>query len=157
MNKQEQVIKTFREVFDKMAWLNRQRMEECLKPYKPSEIHCIEYIGCHDDPNVTRLAEAFYQTRGAISKMTKKLIQKGVIESYQKAENKKEIYFCLTPQGEAVYEIHEKLHQEFRERDQVVFKQIGKKELNRMLHFLEAYGRHLEGEINKLGVMEKVE
>jgi hypothetical protein len=34
---------------------------------------------------------AFYVTRGAISRMTKKLIQKGLVESYQKSENKKEI------------------------------------------------------------------
>ena len=34
-------------------------------------------------------------TRGAISKITKKLIKKGIIESYQKPDNKKEIYFRL--------------------------------------------------------------
>lgn len=28
-------------------------------------------------------------TRGAISKLTKKLIEKGLIESYQKSDNKK--------------------------------------------------------------------
>ena len=60
-------------------------------------------------------------TRGAISKITKKLIKKGVIESYQKSDNKKEIYFRLTKSGKAVYEIHENLHKKFQKRDKVAF------------------------------------
>ena len=96
MNKEEQVIMGFRDLFNKMAWLNKFKMEERLKEYKPSEVHCIEYIGKNVDSNVTKLAESFYMTRSAMSKITKKLIEKGFIESYQKRDNKKEIYFRLT-------------------------------------------------------------
>lgn len=99
MNKKEQTTTEFRVLFNKLAWLNKQKMEEALKEYKPSEVHCIESIGKSVDPNVTKLAESLYMTRGAISKITKKLIKKDVIESYQKPENKKEIYFKLTEQG----------------------------------------------------------
>ena len=53
------------------------RWEDSLKGYKSSEVHCIEYIAKNADPNVTKLAESFYVTRGAISKMAKKLIKKG--------------------------------------------------------------------------------
>ncbi|TKI89432.1 MarR family transcriptional regulator, partial [Bacillus cereus] len=87
-------------------------------------VHCIEYIENNADSNVTQLAEAFYVTRGAISRMTKKLIQKGLVESYQKLENKKEIYFKLTEQGKEIYKIHENLHKEFQERDKGVFEQV---------------------------------
>ncbi|MDF2935735.1 MAG: transcriptional regulator, MarR family [Paenibacillaceae bacterium] len=61
------------------------------------------YIGNHADSNVTKLAESFYMTRSAISKITKKLMEKGLIDSYQKPENKKEIYFRLTEQGRRLY------------------------------------------------------
>ncbi len=91
-------------------------MEDSLRGYKSSEVHCIDYIGRNADSNVTKLAESFYMTRGAISKLTKKLIKKGVIQSYQKPDNKKEIYFRLTEPGKAIYKIHEELHKEFRER-----------------------------------------
>lgn len=64
-------------------------MEKCLKGYKPSEIHFIEYIAKNVDCNVTKLAESFYMTRGAISKLSKKLMEKGLIESYQKQDNKR--------------------------------------------------------------------
>jgi DNA-binding MarR family transcriptional regulator len=101
---------------------------------------------------VTKLAEAFYMTSGAISKLTKKLIKKGIIESYQRPDNKKEIYFRLTSQGQAIYRIHEELHKEFQERDSAVFEQITEEQFDNMLRFVERYSRHLDAEIKKLGV-----
>lgn len=150
MNKEEQVIIGFRNLFNKMAWLNKIKMEESLKGYKSSEVHYIEYIGKNSESNVTKLAESFYMTRGAISKMTKKLIEKGVIESYQKPDNKKEIYFKLTKQGQEIYKVHEKLHKEFQDRDKAVFENITEKQFDSILNFLEKYSTHLDAEIQKL-------
>ena len=96
MNKEEQVKMGIWDVYNKMIWLNKFKMEGRLKDYKSSEVHCIEYIGRTADSNVTKLEESFYMTRGAMSKITQKLIKKGIIESYQKPDNKKEIYFRLT-------------------------------------------------------------
>lgn len=36
MNKEEQVITGFRNLFNKLAWLNKFKIEEYLKDYKPS-------------------------------------------------------------------------------------------------------------------------
>jgi DNA-binding MarR family transcriptional regulator len=152
MNKQEQVIMDFRDLFNKMAWLNKNKMEDSLKGYKPSEVHCIESIGKNTDPNVTKLAESLYMTRGALSKLTKKLIEKGLIESYQKPDNKKEVYFRLTEQGKVIYRIHEDLHKEFQERDKAVFAQITEEQFDSMLSFIEKYSRHLDAEIKKQGI-----
>ena len=99
MDKEEQVLAGLRKIKKKILWLNKLKMEDSLRGYKLSEIHCIEYIGKNTAPNVTKLAEAFYVTNGAISKMAKKLIKKELIESYQKPDNKKEIYFRLTEHG----------------------------------------------------------
>ena len=157
MNKEEQVISGFRDLFNKLAWLNKSKMEKCLKGYKPSEIHFIEYIAKNVDCNVTKLAESFYMTRGAISKLSKKLMEKGLIESYQKQDNKKEIYFRLTEQGKEVYKIHEKLHKEFQERDKVVFEQVTDEQFDSMLSFVENYSRHLDEEIKKIELNIKSE
>ena len=155
MNKQDQVITGFRDLMDKMTWLNKIKMEVDLKGYKPSEVHFIESIGRNPDSNVTRLAESFYMTRGAISKIAKKLTEKGVIESYQKPDNKKELYFRLTEKGREVYEIHEALHQEFQERDKAVFEEVTSEQLTELLRFMEKYNRHLDTEIEKLKNGEK--
>ncbi|WP_243634206.1 MarR family transcriptional regulator, partial [Bacillus thuringiensis] len=142
----------FRELYNKLVWLNKDKMEEGLKGFKSSEVHCIEYIENNADSNVTQLAEAFYVTRGAISRMTKKLIQKGLVESYQKSENKKEIYFKLTEQGKEIYKIHEDLHKEFQERDKAVFEQVTEEEFDSIISFVEKYSRHLDAEIKKQGI-----
>ena len=157
MNKEEQIKVGFRELYDKMSWLNRRKMEDSLKGYTSSEVHCMEYIEKNKDSNVTKLADSFYMTRGAISKLTKKLIKKELIESYQKSDNKKEIYFRLTEKGREVYDIHEKLHNEFSERDKVVFEQLTDEQFNSMLQFVELYSQHLDKEIKKVTLNTKSE
>jgi DNA-binding MarR family transcriptional regulator len=152
LNKQEQLIINFRDLFDKMVWLNKFKMENSLKGFKPSEVHCIESVGKNRDTNVTKLAESLYMTKGAISKLTKKLIKKGLIESYQKPDNKKEIYFRLTEHGILIYKIHEELHKEFQERDKVVFEQVTEEQFDNMLNLVKEYSRHLDAEIKKQGI-----
>ncbi|MBJ8074780.1 MarR family transcriptional regulator [Bacillus cereus group sp. N12] len=152
MNKEEKIIVGFRDLYNKIVWLNKDKMEDSLKGYNSSEVHCIEYIEKNVDSNVTKLAESFYMTRGAISRITKKLIKKGLIESYQKSDNKKEIYFRLTEQGKVIYKTHEDLHKEFEERDKVVFDQVTEEEFDSILSFVEKYSRHLDTEIKKQGV-----
>jgi len=152
MNKEEQVIMGFRDILNKIVSLNKPKMKDSLKGYKSSEVHCIEYIGRNVDSNVTKLAESFYMTRGAISKLSKKLIKKGIIESYQKPDNKKEIYFKLTEQGNVINKVHEDLHKQFQERDKAVFEQVTEEQFDIMLSFVAKYSRHLDAEIKKQGV-----
>lgn len=152
MGREDQVMTNLWNMFKKRMWLDSYKMKERLKGYNPSEIHCIAYIGEERDPNATELAVAFELTRGAISKLTKKLIHKGLIESYQKPDNKKEVYFKLTEQGKAIYDIHEELHREFTERDRPFFGQVTREQLDVMADFSEKYNRHLDTEIEKLGV-----
>ena len=157
MNKEEQVMKGFWDLFKKRIWLDEFKMKDYLKSYTPSEVHCIEYIGENIDSNVTKLAESFYMTRSAISKLTKKLLEKDLIESYQKPTNKKEIYFRLTKQGKEILKIHEKLHKEFQERDKIIFDQVTEEQYDIMLNFVKKYNMHLDAEIKKLNVNIKSE
>lgn len=147
MDKKAEALKGFADVFNKRAWLNKVKMEQALAGYAASEVHCIEFIGKHQDPNVTKMAEALYMTRGAISKLTKKMLKKGYIESYKKTDNKKEIYFKLTAEGKEIFAIHEKLHQEFDDRDQVVFEPVTDEQYEAFINFLKRYNQHLDQEI----------
>lgn len=150
MNKEEQVLMGLRNLVNKMAWINKPKMEKRLEGYKSSEVHCIEYLGKNTDSNVTRLAESFYMTTGAISKLTKKLIKKGVIESYKKPDNKKEIYFRLTKEGKRIFDVHEELHKEFQERDKSVFDKMSNEQYDSMISFMERYSNHLDEEMKKI-------
>jgi Transcriptional regulators len=152
MGKEEQAMISLWDMFKKRTWLDSYKMKDKLKGYNPSEIHCIAYVGENEDPNVTKLAESFNVTRGAISKLTKKLIKKGLIESYQKPDNKKEVYFKLTEQGMVICDIHEEMHREFKDRDKLFFEQVTKGQLDAILDFSKKYNKHLDTEINRLGV-----
>ena len=151
MDKEEQIELSLRDLLYKKASLEKFEMKDRLKGYKSSEVHFIDYIGRNADSNVTKLANSFYVTRGAISKISKKLMKRGLIESFQKPDNRKEIYFRLTEQGNSVYKIHEELHKEFQERDKDIFEQVTEEQINSLLRFLEMYSNHLDAEIQKLG------
>lgn len=155
MCKQKQTVIKLWEMFNKLIWLDEYYMKQSFEAYKPSEIHCIEYIGKNENANVTKLAENFYMTRGAISKLTKKLMSKGLIESYQKPLNKKEIYYKLTKDGEEIFKLHEKLHAEFDKRDAIVFEQFSEKEIDIVIRFAKQYDAHLGKMIEELGIDSK--
>lgn len=157
MDREQQVIMGFRDLLNKMAWLNKSKMEHILKDYKPSEVHCMEYIEENEDSNVTKLATSLYMTTSAISKLTKKLIKKGFVESYKRDDNKKEVCFRLTREGKAINKVHKELHKEFWERDKVIFEQITEEQFNDILNFIEKYGKHLDIEIMKQGLNIKSE
>ncbi|WP_225353112.1 MarR family transcriptional regulator [Secundilactobacillus paracollinoides] len=96
MNKQAQFMASMSSLIDKTTLLEHTQLDEQLAGYKPAEVHTIEFIGNHPDANVTIIANAMYVTRGAVSKMTRRLMKNALIERYQKPDNKKEIYFRLT-------------------------------------------------------------
>lgn len=152
MSKEEQAMMGLWNIFKKKMWLDSFQMKDSLRGYNPSEIHCIAYIGEEEDSNVTKLADSFDMTRGAISKLTKKLVKKGLIENYQKPDNKKEVYFKLTNQGKNIYNIHEEMHRKFKDRDQPFFEQVTGEQLDVIMDFAEKYNTHLDAEIKKLGV-----
>ena len=118
-----------------------------LTDYSISEMHCVDYIGKIDMPNVTKLAALLNVTRGAVSKIIKKLLKKGAIESYTVENNKKEIYYKLTPTGEDVFDAHEKMHENWYCKDVEYLEQIDGKNLEIVAEFLEKYNKYLEQKI----------
>jgi len=75
-----------------------------------AECHVIDCIGSNEKFNSTAIARELNITKGGISKITAKLVKKGMIETYRLETNRKEVYFRLMPVGERVYEIHRTLH-----------------------------------------------
>lgn len=157
MNKGEEIVSVYWDLFNKKNWLDEYQMKSSLQGYHPSDLHCIAYIHAHTDRNVTSLSEAFYMTRSAVSKLTRRLIKKGLIESYQKTDNKKEIYFRLTTAGEELNKIHEAIHEEMSKRDEAVLDHISEEEYTCLMKFAHRYQAHLDQKITALGVDMKQE
>ncbi|EEJ0016040.1 MarR family transcriptional regulator, partial [Listeria innocua] len=64
--------------------------------------------------------------------------------------NKKEIYFRLTTKGAEINQVHDNLHQEFLDRDKVVFEDVSDKQYEEVLQFVDKYSRHLDVEMKKI-------
>ncbi|MEG0249543.1 MAG: MarR family transcriptional regulator [Peptostreptococcus sp.] len=156
MDKKELIMLELWNLFNKRSWLDGVKMKKNLSGYYESEIHCVNYIAKNTDANVKELAEAFNMTTSAISKLTKKMIKKELIESYQKTDNKKEIYFRLTEKGKEIDSIHEKLHKEYDDRDKVVFDQITQEQYDSILSFARLYNEHLDKEIKKVDIKNSI-
>lgn len=144
MSKQAEILSSLTDLFNKINYYYRPQMEKVFPELSLSEIESIEIIAMIEYPNVTKLAEALYVTRGAISKVTKKLLKKGLIESFKSPDNKKEIYFRLTQAGSEINNRHEAMHQKFLKEDEIVFEDLSEKESQIILNFLEKYNNHLD-------------
>ncbi len=144
MDKRQELISQMIDLSNEIEWFNRPILEERLKEYPLSEIELIEKIGTIPNANVTKLASASYMTRGAISKLTKKLLSKDLIESYQIEDNKKEIYFRLTSKGEKIRKVHSDLHMTFLQRDKIVFEGMTNEEFDTIFRFVGKYREHIK-------------
>ena len=118
MNKGEEILNICWDTFQKKMCLESFFLKQNLKEYKPSEIHCIQYVGDNPNVNVTKLADAFNMTTGGVTKLTKRLIGKKLLSTHKSLDNKKEIYFTLSDKGKEIYNIsleksHEKAQSSF--------------------------------------------
>ena len=89
-------------------------------------------------------------TRGAISKIAKKLIARELIETYSVKDNKQKIFFRLTEAGQVLYEAHEQRHMQWEKRDKQFFAEFSSSQLEEVIDFMDAYNRYLESQIKEL-------
>nr|WP_312579935.1 MarR family transcriptional regulator [Sedimentibacter sp.] len=102
-----------------------------------SEYHVIDCIGKNHLPNSTFIAKQLDMTKGAISKITAKLVSKGLINANRLDNNKKEVYFTLTSQGKDAYEVHERIHDFENSKLVNIFKEYNEEELKVIHRFLD--------------------
>lgn len=72
----------------------------------PSEVHTIEAIYINKNINITKLAKIQGITKGAVSKMVKKLVEKNLVEKNISPDTENEVILNLTKDGEKVYTGH---------------------------------------------------
>lgn len=149
------VLKQFNSIDEKIDCIKKLTERDILNHYCSSELHCIEVISSIENANVTKISKKLSMTRGAISKITKKLIEKGAIVSYQNGTNKKEIYFRLTDIGEQLNEEHRQWHVDWEERSTLYFNDWSKEDLDVVFSFLETYRSYLDFKIKKIKEKKK--
>lgn len=101
-----------------------------------AEYHVIDCIGRDDPVNVTAIAKKLKFTKGGISKITAKLLNKALIEARRRENNQKEIYYSLKPLGFKAFQLHDVLHRKAREDFQTVLTGFNHEELKVISRFL---------------------
>mgnify|MGYP002774489331 CR=1 FL=1 len=88
-----------------------------LTGYDNSELNCLDCIGRMKDPNVTSIAEAMNMTKGAISKIIRKLSDK----------------------GKTLFAAHKARHNQWRNREAAFFRTLSETDREGAIRFLTAY------------------
>lgn len=146
-----EIMNLFVKYMEKQEILSKLTEHEKLHGYSYSEIHTIAAIGDLAEPNVTQIANYMNVTRGAISKITKKLLEQNLIEAYQQDGNKQKVFFRLTKSGQFLYEEHEKRHNLWLKRDNAFIKQFDLKTVEQVEKFMKAFNDYLQTQITELG------
>ena len=145
------IMKSFKEIYEKEETLGKLAFKGEYEEYGVSEIHCVDFIGKIKDPNVTKISQSMNMTRGAVSKICKKLLNNSLIDKYKSPENNKEIYFKLTESGERLYKNHEIKHKQWEERNNKFFKDISEEDQEIVASFLKKFNSYLDEIIESEG------
>ncbi len=81
-----------------------------------AEVHMIEIIGSYEKITTTKLANTLGITKGAVSQITHKLLEKNLIVKIPSTERNNEVLISLTEKGRIVYSYHQNMHKNMIER-----------------------------------------
>jgi len=149
MDIEKALLKNFKKIYEKEESLSLLTNEDLFKEFSNSEVHVIDLIGKEERVNGVFLASKLAMTRGAISKITSRLIKKNLILKYKLAGNKKEVYYKLTDLGWKFFEDHRLAHDDWEKRELAFFKSLAREEKELINSFLEKYNNHLSNLIKE--------
>ena len=106
-------------------------------PGNLTSVHVLDCIGAHEPINNTTIAEKMNLSKASISKNSHKLLQEGYIKRSQMVDNKKEVFFSLTPKGQKIYDLHVAMHEMFEERFVAAMSNLTESEIQATLKFFQ--------------------
>lgn len=105
-----------------------------------AEVHMIEMIGSYEAITTTKLAEKLSITKGAVSQITRKLLEKDLIIKIPSTEKNNEVLISLTDKGRIVYFYHQNMHKEMLKKIDLVLSDLsdeGKMALDQIIQIID--------------------
>lgn len=146
MNK---ILLEFEKLYNYQSIISVLINEKLIKEYSAIEIHCVDIIGKQQFINGKQLAQKLCITKGAVSKLTKRLQIKGVLHYFKKEDNQKEKYFQLTDEGWVLFRQHGIAHKKWIERDEAFLSDISQPQQEVVLNFLVSFNEYLKNIIQE--------
>lgn len=147
----DNLLNLFAEYLEKQDALSKLTEHEKLHEYGYSEIHVVGAIGDLQNPNVTSIAKHMKMTKGAVSKIIKRLLSADVIKSYQHEDNKQKIFYSLAEKGRFLYDEHKKRHELWLQRDRRFLDKYSEKQLELIRKFMVDFNLYLQEQIDEKG------
>ena len=105
-----------------------------------AEVHMIEIIGSHKAITTTKLAEVLGITKGAVSQVTRKLLEKNLITKMPSKKKVNEVFISLTDKGKVVYAYHRNMHEEMISKIDLILSDLPKESktaINKIMQAIE--------------------
>jgi DNA-binding MarR family transcriptional regulator len=118
-----------------------------ILPRNMTSIHVIACIGRHEPINNMAIAKKMNLSKANITKITAKLSEADLIKRLQLTDNKKEVYFRLTPKGKQVFELHEAVHKRKEQQFYLFLNSFTDQEQDVILTFLRALTARITEEL----------
>jgi len=145
----EELIAKLTKIFELFTEFNEVSFKKSYDDLNINEVHTIDFIGKIEKVNVTKITNCLKITKGGVTKITKKLIEKGYISSYQSENNKKEKYFKLTSKGKIIFSKHIELHEQAIKKDALILSQFDNNEKIIINEFLDALSIDFENKLKE--------
>ena len=143
--REEELLSEFLQYVQNSEQLARLDSKEPVLGLDNSSLNCIDQIGRLAEPNVTNIAREMLMSRGAISKIIRKLMDRGHVTAYQREDNRQKIFYCLTESGREIFALHRTRHERWEQRELAFFRQFDDRELDRVIAFMGAFNTYLQG------------
>ncbi len=111
------------------------------------EIHTIEVIGNNDGINITALALSKRKTKGAVSQMIYKLVEKGLVEKKISKTSDAEVSLMLTPMGKKAYEGHREFHAQANDEVFTTLREMSEESYQDLTGLLSVFEKFLDQRI----------
>lgn len=144
MSSNEELLLQFKEIYEKQETIAKQINDNIYTIYSNTELHCLATVYLIGDCNGSDISRKMKMTRSAITKVMKKLISKGLINTTNKEGNRKEIIYKLTKKGIDVAKEHDLAHDKWLERDIEFLNSKPSEAVERTLLFMKEFNNHLE-------------
>ena len=149
MDRSEELLQLVLEYTNLSDESDKLHSRDTLSGYDNSELNCLDAIGRIEQPNVTALAEEMRMTKGAISKILRKLSDKGAVEPYQLGSNRQKIFYRLTGAGQVLFDEHRERHRGWEERELSFFRSLPEDERAGAIRFFTDYNTDLRSRLGR--------
>lgn len=151
LNALQQLIKE-REASQKRKSFSRTDNEDSIiQDWTLTQLHIASAIKAQGSANNTSLSKMLNVSKPAITKAIRKMLEKNVVVESRQKENQKEVYYLLTDYGEQLANIHERLHEQARNRYLSLLDNFNEEELETIITFLKLVTDNLKQDDLTLG------